>query len=398
LTYRGQSEFLHTNIFAFWDFEREKKMRSRYLTTWIVVISVLIAACVGGCKQRDSGWEDTSQGVVIKQPDRETLPNELTSPSSLSKAMKSPGIAAVIGGAHVKAFRSGTYEVLLPIPQLADSQVPIYYYISTTPEQALLEYRLQRRDESNVVVYVKLKGNKNEEIQIDWSSFILITDKTITENHADPAEYLSATSCVQSEDKQVTELAAKLWPDSGKVNNYAKNIQNFIRNMKQKEQPRTMDALGILKSGGNWICTANANLASALLRSKDIPCRSIAVIPPMSQRLEMHRIVEYCDNGNWVQFDPSFLQADIPLKPWQNIIVARTTIADENKAMKPRMSVSLGCPYGQEFEISKAGLSVWGNDFFWTIGKPIAEFEVNDEAVKRMEQVFEKWSIEPDTD
>ncbi|NIP25391.1 MAG: transglutaminase domain-containing protein [Phycisphaerae bacterium] len=364
-------------------------MRSRYLTICFVVICALVGASVGGCKQKESGRQDTSQGVVIKQPDKENLPNELTSPSFSSRAMKSPGIAGVMGGTHVKALKSGTYEVLLPIPQLADSQVPIYYYISTTPEKTLLEYRLQRRDDSNVVVYVKLKGTQNEEIQIDWSSFILITDKTITENQADPAEYLAATSCVQSEDKQITELAAKLWPGSGKTNDYAKNIQDFIRNMKQKEQPRTMDALGILKTGGNWICTANANLASALLRAKDIPCRSIAVIPPISHRLEMHRIVEYCDNGNWAPFDPSLLQADIPLKPWQNIIVTKTTIADENKAMKPRMSVSLGCPYGQEFEISKAGITVWGNDFFWTIGKPIAEFEVSDEAVKL---TVEEWN------
>jgi len=364
-------------------------MRLRYLIIWIVVICVMIGASVVGCKQKESGRQDTSQGVVIDQPDKETLPNEVTSPSSSSTTMKSPGIAAVMGGTHIKAFKSDTYEVLLPMPQLADSQVPIYYYISTKPEQSLLEYRLQRRDESNVVVYVKLKGIKNEEIQIDWSSFVLIAGKTIAENHAGPAEYLSATACVQSEDKQVTELAAKLWPESGKVNDYAKNIQSFVRNMKQKEQPRNIDALGILKSGGNWICTANANLASALLRAKDIPCRSIAVIPPISQRLEMHRIVEYCDNGNWVQFDPSFLQADIPLKSWQNIIVAKTTIADENKAMKPRMSVSLGCPYGQEFEISKAGLSVWGNDFFWTIGRPVAEFEVSDEAVKL---TVEEWN------
>jgi hypothetical protein len=364
-------------------------MTSRYLTAWSVVICVLIGASVGGCKQKDSGRQDTLQGVVIEQPDKESLPNELTSPLSPSKAMKSPGVAGVMGGTHIKALKSGTYEVLLPIPQLADNQVPIYYYISTTPEQVLLEYRLQRRDESNTVVYVKFKGTKNEEIQIEWSSLVLIAKKTIAENHADPAEYLSATSCVQSEDKQVTKLAAKLWPENGKVNDYARNIQDFIRNMKQKEQPRTMDALGILKSGGNWICTANANLASALLRAKNIPCRSIAVIPPISHRLEMHRIVEYCDNGNWVQFDPSFLHADIPLKSWQNIIVAKTTIADENKAMKPRMSVTLGCPYGQEFEISKAGLSVWGNDFFWTIGKPIVEFEVSDEAVKL---TVEEWS------
>jgi len=74
---------------------------------------------------------------------------------------------------------------------------------------------------------------------------------------------------------------AWLWPEA--------------RDMEQKEQARSLDAVGILKSGQVGICTANANLACALLRVKQIPCRSIAAIPPISRRLEMHRIVEYVE-------------------------------------------------------------------------------------------------------
>src|SRR5262249_45050936 len=163
---------------------------------------------------------------------------------------------------------------------------------------------------------------------------------------------------------------------------FAANIQRHIRDMKRVEQPRTLDALGILKSGENSICTANANLAAALMRSKGIACRSVAVIPPTGQRLEMHRIVEFSEGGRWLPFDPSSLQTDIPAKPWQNIIMARTTTADEQVAMKPRMGVMVGCPYAQEIELLTPGVNLFGQDFFWTMARPLAEFEPTEEAAR----------------
>jgi len=326
--------------------------------------------------------KEIPQGVVIEQPIKEALPEEVASPPFPSETMNGPGIAMVMGGAHVKALKTGACDVLLPVPLLVDNQVPISYFIRTTPEGALLNYRLQQRDDSNVVVNVSLKVNKDEEAQIEWSSFVLIADKAVSPNGPNPTEYMSATSCVQSQDKRIAELADRLWPSSGEVNEYAKNIQDFIRNMDRKSHPKTLDALGILSSGANHICTANANLASALLRAKQIPSRSLAVIPPITHRLEMHRIVEYHDGSKWFKFDPSLLHGDIPLKPWQNVVLAKTTMADENEAMTPRMSAMVGCPYGQEFEFSKPTMTGCGNDFFWTIGRPIAEFEVSDKAIK----------------
>ena len=204
---------------------------------------------------------------------------------------------------------------------------------------------------------------------------------TATSGETRPETYLAATPCVQSQADEITKLAADLWPDSGKVRDYAVNIQRFVREMKQVERPRSLDALTILESGANGICTGNTNLATALLRSRSIPSRSVAAIPPISSRLEMHRIVEYYDDGQWLLFDPSSVQTEIPLEPWHSIIMARTTISDENIAMQPRMGTTVGCPYGQELELVSNRITLRGQEFFWTIAKPIAEFEPSQEAL-----------------
>jgi hypothetical protein len=36
-----------------------------------------------------------------------------------------------------------------------------------------------------------------------------------------------------------------------------------------------------------------------------------------------------------------------------------------------------GSPYAQELELVGKGVRLWGQDFFWTMAKPIAEFEPN---------------------
>src|SRR4051812_49722890 len=49
--------------------------------------------------------------------------------SGPGRAMKSNGLAGVAGGAHVRVLSDKPQEVVLPVPQLADAQVPLCYFI-----------------------------------------------------------------------------------------------------------------------------------------------------------------------------------------------------------------------------------------------------------------------------
>ena len=365
---------------------------------WAFVIFGVAAAL--GCGPQTATW-DTSSGVTIQQSGDDGIGEQIRAASAVvpPTAMQGPGLAGASGGVHVKLFRGGSYDIRLPMPQLAACQVPVWYGIRTTSKQAQVEYRLLDRGDGTVFVNAKLSGTKDQEFSIEWSSVVLVAGKVLAPKQIPPEPFVRSTPCVQSDDRRIKTLADKLWPGAGKTNEYARNIQGFIRDMKQKKQSRSLDALGVLESGQGGICTANANLACALLRAKQIPCRSISVIPPISRRLEMHRIVEYYEDGVWSPFDPSMVHADVPAKPWQNIIMASTTIPDEEAAMKPRMGAMLGCPFGQELEISRVGLGLSGNDFFWTLAVPLAEFDVSDEAFRLTEEAWKGYlkSGEPST-
>jgi hypothetical protein len=340
---------------------------------------ILMAA---GCGQDRPAWDDAS-GVIMRSSVNASIPEAIEAVASASppKAMQGSGLAGAMGGVHLKGRQAGSYAVRLPLPQMIDGQTPVCYAVDATPETALTECRLHAPADGNAFVTLTLAVKGGQEVRIDWSCVVLMAAKPPAGAGASPEPYRAATACVQSEDPQIEELAQRLWPATGSAHDYAAGIREFIRDMERKEQPASLDALGILESGQNTICTANANLACALMRARQTPCRSIATLPTIARRLEMHRIVEYADNGAWIPFDPSGVAEDIPLKPWQNIIMAKTTPQDEQAAMKPRAGAMVGCPLGHEIEFSRPGLDLFGSDFFWTMGAPLAEFEVTDEAV-----------------
>lgn len=349
-------------------------------------VTSFLAHCVvslEGCNAQHPVTQSLSSPVAIKQPAMDSLHEKLAAQmnSSNAEAMKKPGLVGISGGVGIKLLKTGTHEVILSFPQRVDGQVPICFCIHSTPRDAAIEYRIQRRDELNDALIVTLKADRGKEIQLEWAAVVLTAGEAIVSEDAIPDSYRSSTKCVQADSQIIQKLAKKLWPESGNTDDYARNIQRFIQEMKQSKMPRSLDAIGILDSGMNTVCTANANLALALMRARGIPSRSMAVIPPISRRLEMHRIVEYMNADQRRYFDPSLLNADVPMKAWQTVIMAKSTIADENLSMTPRMGTAVGCPYGQEAELPGAGVMFSGRDFFWTMAKPFAEFEPDDEAV-----------------
>ncbi len=325
--------------------------------------------------------ESLTQGVVIQQDGHAGLQDKLAKriTSAPEKRMTASGLAGAMGKVHLKVASNDPQAILLPMPQLADGQVPLCYFLSATPADAVTEIRMGKRDDENVAVLARLAGKK-QDVQIAWSSVVLLAPKMVTPNRTNPNPYREATGCVQSRTEEITKLAGETWPASGKTGDFAANIQRHIQGSKRTAQPRSLDAVGIVKSGENSICTANSNLAAALLRSKGIACRTVAVIPVIPGRFEMHRIAEFAEGDNWVSFDPSSVQIDIPTKPWQYVIMGKTTTQDEERAMKPRMACMVGTPYGQEVELLTPGVYLSGQDFFWTAAKPLAEFEPTEEA------------------
>lgn len=333
-----------------------------------------------------------SPGVVINQDGLEEPHADLKKALTEGAAgmMKQGGLAGVTGGAHFNVTANSPQEVILPIPQLVDGQVPLCYFIRCMPADSVDEYRLRQRDDENIVVQVRFKGGRRE-VQLDWSSVVLLAAQAVTPNTTVPEPFRAATSSAQAEAAEIVKLAAETWPASGNAAEFAAKIQRHVQQSQRKQQPRSLDALGILHSGENSICTANANLAAALMRAKGIACRSMAVVPPISQRLEMHRVVEFFDDNRWVSFDPSSLQTDIPAKPWQNVVMAKTTVWDEKMAATPRMGAMLGCPYGQEAEMLSSGITLWGQDFFWSMAKPLAEFEPDEESVRMARESWQRY-------
>ncbi|MCK5736150.1 MAG: hypothetical protein KAH21_06700, partial [Spirochaetaceae bacterium] len=102
--------------------------------------------------------------------------------SAPSRVMGDTGLVGAMGGVHVKVLKAGLHEILIPIPQLADTQIPISYAITTIPPDAGAEFRLRTREGSNVVVSIQLNGGRGQEIQIDWASIILIVRNAAVPN------------------------------------------------------------------------------------------------------------------------------------------------------------------------------------------------------------------------
>jgi predicted esterase len=167
-------------------------------------------------EQNKGGGKDV--GPVLRQdglagPHAE-LEKRIT--SAPARAMKQSGLAGATGGARVRVISTDPQEVLLPIPQLADGQVPVCYFLRSTPSEAATDFRFCRTGEGNAAVRVRLAG-KRQDVQIAWSSVVLLAPGDVTPNRTPAAAYRQATACVQSGAEPIRRLATDLWPKSGKA-------------------------------------------------------------------------------------------------------------------------------------------------------------------------------------
>lgn len=290
------------------------------------------------------------------------------------------GLCGARGAATVKLTGRGAATLQLPLPQHTAGQIPLVLGVAATPAAALRSLVLRATDGGTALV-ATVQDKLGTEVTIAWNSVVLLVERPDVATADAAAPFRAATPCAQANDAAIAALAAQLAPAAAVPAELAKALQRWLPQQARTKRAMTMDALALLASGNHGICTMNANLGVALLRQRGVPARSLAVLPTDGQRLEMHRIVEWFADGAWHRFDPSLVHADVPMRASQSVVMAITSIADEERADVLRPAVPRGCPFGQEIEILKGPAMLFGAEFFWTQALPLAAFAAADAEV-----------------
>lgn len=295
--------------------------------------------------------------------------------------LRDGGLCGVLGGAVVrlagKADGVAEVTVQLPLPQLLAGQVPLRFTLATEPADALRGLTIRHHDGADAVLHATVQGATGSDVRFTWASVVLLAERA--EAAGPEAEaFLAATPCAEADDAAIRRLAGELAPEQAPPAVLAKAMQPWIAAQPRQQRPTALDAKALLASGNHGICTMHANFAAAVLRSRQVPTRQLAVVPTNGMRLEMHRIVAFAADGRWQRFDPSGVHAEVPMRTCDSVVVAATSIEDERLGGKLRIGAPLGCPYGQELEIVLGQAFPFGPEFFWTQARPLCAFAVDE--------------------
>lgn len=301
------------------------------------------------------------------------------------------GLCGVRCGAAVRLSGKAEAVLQLPLPQLLAGQVPIDFTFAAEPAAAVRQLVLVHDDQGGTALQATVQGQKGDDVRLQWSAVVLLAERSEPATPAMAKEFVQATACAEAEHADIVAFAKGLAEADATPAQLAGALQAWIARQPRKQPARQLDALSLLQNGNHGICTVNANFAAAVLRHRGVPTRSLAVVPTNGMRLEMHRIVAWSADGLWQRLDPSGVHAAVPMRTGDSVVVACTSIADEQRAAKPRMCAPIGCPWGQEMEIVRGPAFAFGTEFFWTQAKPLAAFAADDAAVASARSAWQRF-------
>lgn len=301
------------------------------------------------------------------------------------------GLCGVRCGAAVRLSGKAEAVVQLPLPQLLAGQVPIDFTFAAEPVAALRQLVLVHDEHGGAALQATVQGQNGDEVRLQWSAVVLLAERPEPATPAMAKEFVQATACAESEHADLVAFARGFAEAEATPAQLAAALQAWIARQTRKQRPRQLDALSLLQNGNHGICTVNANFAAAVLRQRGVPTRSLAVVPTNGMRLEMHRIVAWHADDRWQRFDPSGVHAAVPMRTCDSVVVACTSIADEQRAATPRISAPIGCPWGQEMEIVRGPAFAFGTEFFWTQAKPLAAFAADDAAIAAARAAWQRF-------
>jgi hypothetical protein len=297
-----------------------------------------------------------------------TLVSAMYGPSSVKHSSPKSSESVRVILAKVKAYvrpidgSELPTTVTFPIPGLYREQIPLSFEVKTEPSNALMKYKIHRRDDGlNWLCDVTFRPNADGNA-IFWNSVVLVNGRKqqilpkakFEAAPTEVAQWTRSTACVQSSDLAIRAKADQLASGTSDVESYARRVIEFTSTNRGKagEVFNALDAKKALECGGS--CTSRANLAAALLRARGVPARTLSHLPTWCDSLFEHWLVEYWHPGvGWVwaestlnKFQPS---------PNTLTVLAVSSAEDEDNAGDPihLRYIMPGAAYLSALELSK---------------------------------------------
>lgn len=270
-----------------------------------------------------------------------------------------PGLYQAEGRYRAEVKRSNQgLEILVPMPLLWHSQIPVSFRLWSEPEGWVRSVTLKPLAEGGMVADVQLRGGtRGQSFDLFWHGDVLISPSAASPIPPDitlplkaiPAEarpWTRATWCCNFDDPELAKAAHAIREKAG--NSAAAVIAQTLDLMERTH--RNAKAPSTCQRASNAltqrvVCTGNANLGAALLRAQGIPARIVAGYPLWAGPLQTHYIVEYWlpDTG-WRLMETTECTDDPP--PWNQVEVALVSPQGESQEKAgPRASAGCAVPY-----------------------------------------------------
>jgi Transglutaminase-like superfamily len=247
--------------------------------------------------------------------------------------------------------------ITFAIPGLYREQVPLTFKVAADPPSALRGYRLRpRHDVLNWLCDVTVAPGKTEAI-VFWESIVLTkpSEPTIVGNiekiaqpevRPEVSPWLRTTSCAQSDDPRIQKLAKQLASNENEksILKYAQAVESWVdTNRGTGADFDSLDAATALGCGGS--CTSRSNLATALLRARGIPARTVDHLPLDAGPHATHWLTEYWQPGaGWSWLEPA--GRSVHTRSGGAVVLSVATPEDEDDVVWPnrRSGIMRGAP------------------------------------------------------
>jgi len=245
------------------------------------------------------------------------------------------------------------------LPLETQFQTPLDFQVSVQPPQKNSDLRFSQDNYGNrIAIFTIEPCSTNERVRVQMSSKVLVSPRSYKELPdkipfprrwpREAGEWLSPSFCVECTDPAFVALAKELRSDTTDVREVIRRClrkSEAIRSPLDSYGPRYSNQTALYALRYRGVCTGNANLLAALLRSCGIPGRILGGAPTRSKSVATHFIVEaYIPGFGWYPLEPTLVEEGC--EPSSQINWCTTSLAyEQEQKARWRSYIGGGVPY-----------------------------------------------------